>query len=114
MQLPILAVSAPSRRLDATRRGYDDLAERGERLVARLRGTSFDEVEDAVEDALQGTPVAGLYDAVEDAAEDAVDGAGRALRSVSGSAAKAARTPGRPSPRRPRTPRPPPSRRPEA
>lgn len=83
VQLPILAVSQALTTLDATRRGYDDLAERGERLVARLRGTSFDEVEDRVEDALQGTPVAGLYDRIEDAAEDA----GRALRSVGGRAA---------------------------
>ncbi|MCW2777210.1 MAG: hypothetical protein JWN17_935, partial [Frankiales bacterium] len=85
VQLPILAVSNVLTTLDATRRGYDDLAERGERLVARLRGTSFDEVEDAVEGALQGSPVAGLYDRVEDAAEDA----GRALRSVGGAAKSA-------------------------
>jgi hypothetical protein len=94
VQIPILAVSSALSSLDATRRGYDDLAERGERLVARLRGTSFDEVEDAVEDALQGTPVAGLYDAVEDAAEDAVDGAGRALRSVTGTASRAVQNAG--------------------
>ena len=92
VQLPILVISSALTKLDATRRGYDDLAERGERLVARLRGTSFDDLEDAVEDSLQGTPVAGLYDAVEDAAEDAVEGAGRALRSVSGAAADAAQT----------------------
>ena len=92
VQLPILAVSSALTKLDATRRGYDDLAERGERLVARLRGVSFDELEDAVEDSLAGTPVAGLYDAVEDAAEDVVEGAGRALRSVGGTAVEAAQT----------------------
>src|SRR5690242_2323619 len=42
VQLPILAVSSALTTLDSTRRGYDDLAERGERLVARLRGVSFD------------------------------------------------------------------------
>ena len=92
VQLPILAVSSALTKLDATRRGYDDLAERGERLVARLRGVSFDELEDAVEDSLKSTPVAGLYDAVEDAAEDVVEGAGRALRAVTDTAAGAAQT----------------------
>ncbi len=89
VQLPVLAVSNVLTTLDASRRGYDDLAERGERLVARLRGTSFDEVEDRVEDALQGTPVAGAYDAVEDAVEDVAGGAGRALRSVTSTAREA-------------------------
>ncbi len=89
VQLPILAVSSALTTLDSTRRGYDDLALRGERLVAKLRGTSFDEVEDAVEDALQGTPVAKAYDRVEDAAEDAVAAAGRALRSVKDSGQEA-------------------------
>ena len=88
VQLPVLAISNVLTTLDTTRRGYDDLAERGERLVARLRGVSFDDVEDRVEDALQGTPVAGLYDKVEDAAEDVVEGAGRALRSVGDTATK--------------------------
>jgi hypothetical protein len=89
VSIPIYAVSSALSGLDATRQGYDDLAERGERLVARLRGTSFDEIEDVVEDALQGTPVAGLYDVAEDAAEDVVAGAGRALRSVGDSASTA-------------------------
>jgi hypothetical protein len=88
VQLPVLAVSSALTTLDVTRRGYDDLAERGERLLARLRGTSFDEVEDAIEDALQDTPVAGFYDAVEDAAEDLSEGAAAALRSVSGTASR--------------------------
>ena len=50
---------------------YDELAERGEKIVAGWRGTSFDEVEDKVEDALSGTPLAKPYDAIEDAIEDA-------------------------------------------
>jgi hypothetical protein len=98
VSIPIYAVSSALSSLDATRQGYDDLAERGERLVARLRGTSVlevaDEVEDAVEDALQGTPVAGLYDAAEDAAEDVVASAGRALRSVGDSASTAVQNAG--------------------
>lgn len=94
VSIPLLAVGSALSTLDHTRRSYDDLAERGERLIARLTGTSLDEVEDAVEDALQGTPVAGLYDAVEDAAEDAAAGVGRALRSVTGGAEKAARNAG--------------------
>jgi hypothetical protein len=69
--LPVVAVSSALVGLDVARREYDDLAQRGERLLAKLRGTSFDEVEDGVEDALQGTPLAKPYDAVEDALEDA-------------------------------------------
>ncbi|MCW2605754.1 MAG: uncharacterized protein JWO60_447 [Frankiales bacterium] len=94
VQIPILAVSSALTTLDRTRRGYDDLAERGERLVAKLRGVSFDEVEDRVEDALQGTPAAAAYDRVEDAAEDVVSGAASALRSVTGAAQKATQNAG--------------------
>ena len=71
VQLPVLAVGSALTRMDAARREYLELADRGERLVAKLRGTSFDELEDRVEDALQGTPLARPYDAVEDALEDA-------------------------------------------
>jgi len=71
VQLPILAVSSALAGLDHARREYDDLALRGERLLARLRGASFDELEDRVEDRLQGTPFAKPYDVVEDALEDA-------------------------------------------
>jgi hypothetical protein len=71
VQLPVLAVSSALSGAVAARREYDDLAERGERLLARLRGTSFDELEDSVEDALKGTPLAAPYDRVEDALEDA-------------------------------------------
>jgi hypothetical protein len=88
LRLPVLAVGSTLSGLDAARREYDDLALRGERLVARLRGTSFDEVEDRVEDALQGTPLARPYDVVEDALEDA----GEAITgTVSSLASRAAR-----------------------
>jgi hypothetical protein len=72
VQLPVLAVSSALTALDSARREYDELAGRGERLVARWRGLSFDEVEDRVEDSLSGTPFAAPYDAVEDALEDTV------------------------------------------
>src|SRR4051812_1241761 len=69
VQLPVMAVGTALNGLDVARREYDDLADRGEKLIARLRGTSFDEVEDRVEDSLSGTPVAALYDRAEDALE---------------------------------------------
>jgi hypothetical protein len=90
LQLPVLAVGSTLSRLDAARREYDDLAARGERLIARLRGTSFDEVEDRVEDALQGTPLARPYDAVEDALEDAGAAVAGTVSTLSGRLAKKA------------------------
>jgi hypothetical protein len=69
VQLPVIAVGTALSGLDAARREYDELADRGEKLIARLRGTSFDELEDKVEDRLSGTPVAKLYDRAEDALE---------------------------------------------
>ena len=82
VQLPVLAVSSALTALDGFRREYDDLAERGERLIARLRGTSLDELEDTVEHALAGTPLAGPYDAVENAVEAALDRASGAARTA--------------------------------
>jgi hypothetical protein len=70
VQLPVMAVGSALAGIDAAKKEYGDLADRGERLIARLRGSSFDEVEDKVEDALQGTPVAKLYDRAEDALEN--------------------------------------------
>ena len=69
VQLPVMAVGTALTGLDAARREYDELAGRGERLIAKLRGASFDEIEDKVEDKLSGTPVARLYDRAEDAIE---------------------------------------------
>ena len=45
ISLPIYAISSALTTLDRTRREYDNLAERGERLIARLRGVSFDDVD---------------------------------------------------------------------
>jgi hypothetical protein len=70
VQLPVIAVSSALAGVDFAKREYGDLAERGERLVARLRGASFDELEDRLEDRLEGTPVASLYDLAEDRLED--------------------------------------------
>ncbi len=44
VQIPVLAVSSALTALDTARREYDELAERGELLLARLRGTAFDQV----------------------------------------------------------------------
>ncbi len=76
VQLPVLAVSNALSTMDVLRREYDDLAERGQRLVARLRGEALDHadaVEDTVEDILARTPFATAYDKAEDALEEAVD-----------------------------------------
>ncbi len=72
VQLPVLAVSAALTALETAKHEYDELAGRGERLVAHLRGESLDTLEDHVEDVVQGTLLARPYDAVEDAVEDAV------------------------------------------
>ena len=87
VQLPVIAVSSTLAGIEFAKREYGDLSERGERLVAKLRGTSFDELEDRVEDRLKGTPVAGLYDKAEDALEDA----GEAVAKAASRATKSAR-----------------------
>jgi hypothetical protein len=98
VQLPVFAVSSALAGLDLARREYDDLAARGERLLARLRGASFDDLEDRVEDSLQGTPLARPYDAAEDALEDAGEAistvAKRAAGSVRGGTRRVSRTAG--------------------
>lgn len=92
VQLPIYAVSHALTSIGAARQGYDDLAERGERLIARLRGTSFDEVEDRVEDALRGTPLAGVYEKAEDAVEDAAEKVTSIARAATSKATSAPRS----------------------
>jgi hypothetical protein len=73
VQLPVMAVGTALNHLETAKREYEELADRGEKLIARLRGTSFDEVEDKVENSLSGTPVARLYDRAEDALERVVE-----------------------------------------
>ena len=79
VQLPVVAVGSALTALGTARREYQALAERGEQLVARLRGTSVDEVEDLFEQRLDGTPLEAAYDGVEDALEKL---SGTTLRSV--------------------------------
>ena len=93
--LPLQAVTHSLTTLGQVRQGYDDLALRGERLVARLRGQAgdaagdlaerADRLEDRVEDLVERTPLASAYDRAEDALEDAGDG----LRAVAGTATRA-------------------------
>ncbi len=92
ISLPIYAISSALTTFERARRDYDSLAERGERLIARLRGTSFDDVEDTVEDALQGTPLAAPYDRLEDALEDAAENVTKLVRDAPARARKAAGT----------------------
>ena len=92
VQLPVFAVSSVLTGLDRTRRGYDDLAQRGERLIAQLRGLSFDELEDEVEDALQGTRLAAPYDKAEDALEDATEAVTAFARNPGATVTQAARS----------------------
>ena len=71
VQLPVIAVSSAITAVGAARKEYDELAERGERVIAKLRGQSLDELEDRFEDSLQDTPFAQAYDKIEDSLEDA-------------------------------------------
>ena len=106
VRLPVHAVGHVLTTVGSAKREYDALAVRGEQLINKLRGTSFDEVEDAVEDALQDTPFAKPYDVVEDALEDAGEAVTQLVRSgrdraraaastAAGTAATAAATAGR-------------------
>jgi len=84
VQLPVIAIGSALSGLDVARREYGDLAERGEKLIARLRGSSLDQLEDAVESRLQDTPAAKLYEKAEDALEGVAKAAGRAAQNVNG------------------------------
>lgn len=73
-KLPSKASEIPGLALTAAMHAkgqYDELADRGEKVVARWRGTSVDDIEDKVEDRLKGTRFETPYDKVEDAIEDA-------------------------------------------
>lgn len=71
--LPLLATTSALTAVESFKKQYDELAERGEQIVGQWRGTSFDDLEDKVEDRLAGTPLAKPYDAVEDALEDVTE-----------------------------------------
>ena len=66
VQLPVLAVSSALNALDEARREYDELAERGEQLVARLRGTALEDLEDRFDDEL----VARVHDVAPDVRDE--------------------------------------------
>jgi hypothetical protein len=74
--LPLLATTSALTAVESFKKQYDELAERGEQIVGQWRGTSFDDLEDKVEDRLAGTRLAKPYDVVEDALEDATAKAG--------------------------------------
>lgn len=96
VQLPVVAISNTLTTAAVVRREYVDLAERGEQLVARLRGGAaqaasgaaerFDEAEDRVEDVVARTPFAKAYDRAEDTVEDVVDAAKATVTRIGGSA----------------------------
>ena len=100
LQLPVTAISSALATVDLLRREYDDLADRGERLVARLRGTAVevasdplgaaDSLEDRIEDIAARTPFAAAYDRTEDALEDVVDRVKRAGEQAAETASKGA------------------------
>lgn len=56
VQLPIFAVSSALTGLDSARREYVALAERGERLLSRMRGTSLDNLGPALGEPPAATP----------------------------------------------------------
>ena len=80
VQLPVIAIGSALSSIDVAKREYDGLAERGEKLIARLRGTSVDDAERLV----QATPVATLFDKAEDAVEGVAKAAGRAAQNLNG------------------------------
>ncbi len=102
IQIPVIAVSNALATMDLLRREYDDLAVRGERLVARVTGTVVDtasdplatvdvledRIEDRIEDIAARTPFAKAYDATEDALEDVVDRVKRAGEQAAQAAGK--------------------------
>ncbi|GAC1445180.1 MAG: hypothetical protein NVSMB55_24810 [Mycobacteriales bacterium] len=92
VQIPVIAIGSALSGIDAAKREYDDLAERGERLIARLRGSSLDETGDSVGERLQAAPVATLHDKAEDAVEGLAKVAGRAAQNLTGGATANAKT----------------------
>lgn len=73
VQLPVLAISTALGVLETARKDYTELAERGERVIARVRGESLDGLEDWAESLVEDTALAKPYEALEDLVEDTVD-----------------------------------------
>src|SRR5689334_11522080 len=76
VQLPVIAVSYSLAGLDKAKREYADLSNRGEQLVARLRGSSSEDGK------VNGARAASLYDKVEDAGEAVVGKAREVTQAV--------------------------------
>ena len=72
VQLPVIAVGTALSGLEAARREYGELADRGEKLIARLRGGSFGLLEDTV-DSVLGTSTDNAKQAVRAATDLARD-----------------------------------------
>jgi hypothetical protein len=72
IQIPVLAISTALGALETARQEYTDLAERGERLVARVRGESLDGLEDWAESLVEDTPLARPYEVVVETVEAVV------------------------------------------
>jgi hypothetical protein len=89
VQLPVFAVSSALTALDTVRREYGDLVERGEQLLARLRGMPLEEFEDIVQDVAAHSPFAGAYDGVQDPLDVARTRASTIGATVAGAAARA-------------------------
>ncbi|MCW2572961.1 MAG: hypothetical protein JWO88_3019, partial [Frankiales bacterium] len=63
VQLPVIALGTAMSGLEAARREYGELADRGEKLIARLRGGSFELLEDKL-DTVLGTSTDNAKEAV--------------------------------------------------
>jgi hypothetical protein len=72
VQLPVIAVDTALSGLEAFRREYGELADRGEKLIARLRGSSLDALEGTV-DSVLGTSTENAKQAVQVQSDRAKD-----------------------------------------
>jgi hypothetical protein len=72
VQLPVLALGTALSGLETARREYGELADRGEKLIAQLRGTSIDALENTV-DSVLGTSTVNAKEAVQAGEELARD-----------------------------------------
>jgi hypothetical protein len=72
VQLPVLALGTALSGLETARREYGELADRGEKLIAQLRGTSIDALANTV-DSVLGTSTVNAKEAVQAGEELARD-----------------------------------------